>query len=134
MEDYQVDTNVLLRYLAHDVPSQYQKVRRLFNKAKTGEVTLNICEPVFIETAVMLKNYFKFPKDQIVDFLHDLLNASYLNIENSSQLAPAVDAYSQNSIDFVDAVLLIRAYINGRQIFTFDSKLALLASSQEKTN
>ncbi|MBI5356690.1 PIN domain-containing protein [Candidatus Collierbacteria bacterium] len=134
MENYQLDTNALLRYLAHDIPSKYQKVRYLFNKAKNGQVTLNICEPVFIETAVMLKQYFKFPKDKVVDFLHDLLNASYLNIENSSRLAPAIDIYSQNSIDLVDAIVLVRAYINNQQIFTFDSKLSLLASSREKAN
>ena len=83
---------------------------------------------------ILLKNYFKFPKDKIVGFLHDLLNTSYLNIENSSRLAPAIDIYSQNSIDLVDAIILIRAYVNNHHVFTFDSKLALLASSQEKAN
>lgn len=134
MDEYQVDTNALLRYLAHDIPGEYQKTRWLFNKAKNGRVALDICEPVFIETAVMLKNYFKFPKGQITSFLHDLLNTSYLNIENASQLASAVNLYSQNSIDLVDAILLIRAQTNRQKIFTFDSRLSLLASSQEKAN
>ncbi len=131
---YQLDTNVLLRYLTHDIPGKYQKVRLLFDLAKKGRMTLHICEPVFIETAVMLRNYFKFPKEKIISFLQDLLNASHLIIENSTQLASAVTVYSQYPIDLVDAVLLVRSQIHRRQIFTFDSKLALLASAQEKSN
>jgi predicted nucleic-acid-binding protein len=131
---YQLDTNALLRYLTHDIPGKYQSVRWLFNLAKKGKVTLHICEPIFVETSVMLRNYFKFPKEKIVSFLQDLLNSSHLNIENSTQLASAVALYSQYSIDLVDAVLLVRSQVNRQQIFTFDSKLALLASAQEKTN
>lgn len=129
MQSYQLDTNALLRYLTHDIPGEYQKTQQLFNQAKKGRVKLAICEPVFLETAVMLRNYFKFPKDKVVSFLHDLLNISYLTIENASQLAPAISLYSQNSIDLVDAIFLIRAQIGQQQVFTFDSHLSRLATA-----
>lgn len=131
MDVYQVDTNALLRYLTHDIPGEYQKTRLLFNQAKRGRAELHVCEPVFLETAVMLKNYFKFPKEKIVNFLQDLLNTSYLNVENAAQLASAVNIYSQNSVDLVDAILLMRAQTSQQRIFTFDSRLFLLASSQQ---
>lgn len=131
MDEYQLDTNALLRYLTHDIIGEYQKTRTLFNQAKNGRMKLYVCEPVFLETAVMLKRYFKFPKEKVVSFLRDLLNTSYLNIENSAQLASAVNIYSQNSIDLVDAILLMRAQVNRQRIFTFDSRLLLLASSQQ---
>lgn len=131
MDEYQLDTNSLLRYLTHDIPGEYQKTRRLFNLANGGRVKLYICEPVFLETAVTLKNYFKFPKEKVVNFLRDLLNTSYLNIENGGQLASAVNIYSQNSIDLVDAILLMRIQTNRQRVFTFDSRLSLLASLQQ---
>ena len=130
----QFDTNALLRYTTNDVPKEADIVEILIKKAKDGTVSLYICEPIFIETAVMLKQYFKFPKGKIVSVLSFLINSPELNIENRQNLLRALGVYAEYSVDFVDCVLLVRAQTQGRQVFTFDSKLALLASSQEKAN
>ncbi len=130
----QLDTNALLRYTTNDVPKEADMVEMLIKKAKEGTVSLYICEPIFIETAVMLKQYFKFPKGKIVSALSFLINSPELHIENRQNLLRALGVYAEHSVDFVDCVLLVRAQTQKRQVFTFDSKLALLASSQEKAN
>jgi len=109
-------------------------VEVLIKKAKEGTVSLYICEPIFIETAVMLKQYFKFPKGKIVSILSFLINSPELHIENRQGLLRALGVYAEYSVDFVDCVLLVRTQMQNQQIFTFDVRLSLLASSQEKAN
>ncbi len=129
MRSYQLDTNALLRYITNDIRVQADQVELLFKKAIKGSVSLHICEPVFIETAVMLRNYFKFPKNKIVEALTPLLNSPELEIENRHQLTLAISIYSNKDLDLVDCILLIRAQNRKQQIFTFDSKLQTLFSS-----
>ncbi|KKU06435.1 MAG: PilT protein domain protein [Candidatus Magasanikbacteria bacterium GW2011_GWA2_45_39] len=130
----QLDTNALLRYTTNDIPKEADMVEVLIKKAKEGTVSLYICEPIFIETAVMLKQYFKFPKGKIVSILSFLINSPELHIENRQGLLRALGVYAEYSVDFVDCVLLVRTQMQNQQIFTFDVRLSLLASSQEKAN
>jgi predicted nucleic-acid-binding protein len=127
MTTYQLDTNVLLRYLTRDIPTQAKQALQLVNQAEKKEVTLEICEPVFIETAVMLRNYYKFPKTRVVNFLKDLLLSPCFRIENSHLLSLAIVTYSQSPIDFVDSILLIRSQTLNHKLFSFDRHLTSLA-------
>ena len=121
---YTLYTNCLLRYLTCDIPTQAKKVRNLMSTAKKHQVRLSVCEPIFIETAVMLKNYFKYDRDKVFLLLSDLLAAPELEIENRDRLAKATVLYHETSVDFTDCILLIYAQTQRYKVFTFDSKLA----------
>jgi predicted nucleic acid-binding protein len=41
MENRFVDTNVFLRYLTKDDPSEYERCREMFKKALEGEITIS---------------------------------------------------------------------------------------------
>lgn len=134
MTTYQVDTNALLRFLTKDVPRQAKATENLLNQAWQRLVNLEICEPVFIETAVALRNYFKFPKIKVVEMLESLLSFPNIDIENRQQIAQALDIFAQVDLDLTDCLIYLRAKAKRQRIFTFDSKLSLLASAQEKAN
>lgn len=127
--NYQLDTNCLLRYLTRDIPAQAKQMHQLVSETSTNQHQLFICEPIFIETAVMLKNYFKFPKDKVASLLIDLLSTPIFDIENHDLLLKATALYEDQPLDFVDCILFIRAQTHNHQIFTFDSKLTNLAQS-----
>lgn len=123
MTSYQLDTNALLRYLTQDIPALAKQVHDLIIQAQKNRVRLYVCEPVFIETAVMLRNYYKFPKPQVAELLISLLSAKELIIENSANLSKACAIYRDTSIDLIDSILLIRSQTLKHQLFTFDQKL-----------
>jgi len=123
MISYQLDTNTLFRFLTNDIPRQRSQVEDLIRKAKRHQVTLHVCEPIFIETAVTLKNYFKYPKNKIVDLLGLLINSSELTIENRQLLIKSLDTYADHALDFVDCVLLIRTQTLNHRLFSFDRPL-----------
>ncbi|HBC73239.1 TPA: hypothetical protein DCZ90_05495 [Candidatus Amesbacteria bacterium] len=126
MISYQLDTNTLFRFLTNDIPRQRSQVEDLIRKAKRHQVTLHVCEPIFIETAVTLKNYFKYPKNKIVDLLGLLINSSELTIENRQLLIKSLDTYADHALDFVDCVLLIRTQTLNHRLFSFDRHLLSL--------
>lgn len=134
MITYQVDTNILLRFLLQDIPEKTAQVAKMFRKAEAGEIVLEISEPVFIEMAVALKNYCKLPKERIIPMLEKILSLSWISLENSQYLRPAALLYSSHGLDFTDCVVLARAMKKSHRIFTFDSKLSLLASSQSNAS
>ena len=126
MISYQLDTNTLFRFLTNDIPRQRSQVEDLIRKAKRHQVTLHVCEPIFIETAVTLKNYFKYPKNKIVDLLGLLINSSELTIENRQLLIKSLDTYADHALDFVDCVLLMRTQTLNHRLFSFDRHLLSL--------
>lgn len=128
MDTYQLDTNVLLRYLTQDRPIETLKACQLFAKAQKGEVKIVISEPVFIETTVTLNNYFKYPRQKIVFLLETLLSPEWITVENTISIYQAVNLYSTTSLDFVDCLLLIRTKEKKHKIFSFDKNLNILAT------
>lgn len=129
MNTWQLDTNVLLRFLTQDDPAKAKEVDILFSKAEQGKFRLEICEPVFVETAVSLRNYFKFPRDQVTELLKTLLSRAWLQIENHEVISQALHFYQSSALDLVDCLIFIRAKINKQRIFTFDAKLNELVES-----
>lgn len=134
MITYQLDTNILLRFLLRDIPAKTAQVSKIFRQAEAGRIQLEISEPVFIETAVGLKNYCKLPKERIVPMLEKIISLSWLRLENSQYLRPALLLYAAHGLDFTDCVILARAIAKSHQIFTFDRKLSLLSSPQKKAD
>lgn len=129
MTAYQVDTNALLRFLTRDIPRQAKAMENLLRQAKQQMVNLEICEPVFIETAVALRNYFKFPKAKVVEMLESLLSFPEIEIENRQQVTQAIAIYSQTDLDLTDCLVYMRAKEKHQQIFTFDAHLSHLAAA-----
>ncbi len=99
------------------------------NLAKKHKAELHICEPIFIETAVMLKNYYKYNREKVFSLLSDLLAATDLAIENRDRLIQATSLYRETSIDFPDCILIIHARINQLKVLTFDEKVKNIAVS-----
>lgn len=128
MTSYQLDTNVILRFLTQDKPILARKAEALFSKAQKGEVLIEISEPVFIETVITLRNYYKFPKDKVVHLLETILSIDWIMVENHAIITQAMDLYSTTSLDLIDCLIFVRAKTKKQKIFTFDTALSKFAS------
>ena len=117
-----VDTNVLVRCLTLDDPSQVPAAEALL--AHPGGVW--VAKTVLLELEWVLRAAYKMPRTTIHMALGKLLGLPNLNAEDPDQIRQALDGYA-GGLDFADA-LHIAAYSADEGVFTFDAKFADVAS------
>ena len=118
-----VDTNVLLRFLLNDIPSQKKACEQLLKKAKNNEIELHVIQAVIFEIDFILRKYYLYEKGVIIQQLKSLVSARYIDIESRDIFGKALSIYEKRNISFVDSFLLSKAEIEKAEIFTFDKKL-----------
>lgn len=115
-----LDTNIILRWIFGDVPSQTKITDKLINSGKNLRVSkLVIAEVVYILEAK------GFTRREIFETLTRVLAQRDLYI-NRSTVAPALNMYLENpGVSFVDACLVFDARDHfAVPLYTFDKKLA----------
>lgn len=112
------DTNIVLRFLLNDIPSQSEKVRRLFASPPFYVSDVVISEAVFV-----LENSMEFDRRTIAHLLRGLI--AIPGLECRDHLLPqVVDLYEQKrSLSFVDCYSAVEAGVFGAKLYTFDKKL-----------
>jgi predicted nucleic-acid-binding protein len=95
-----VDTNVLVRLLTGDVPTQAAAARRLF---RAGPIW--IAKTVLLETGWVLRSVYGFEESAIRDAFTKLLGLKNVQAEDESGVATAL-ALTQHGIEFADAMHL----------------------------
>ncbi len=121
MKTYSVDTNIFLRYLIGDDKQKRRKVKTWFEKARKGKYSLVVEPFVIVEVAHMLSRYYKLPKQNVCELLRGILGLEFLLMDYRIDLARAIDMYESAGIDFVDALLYVRAKEKKANLLSFDS-------------
>ena len=119
-----VDTNVLLRYLLHDVESQQEEVDALI---AGGVATI---PEVFPEIVYVLGHSYKVDRQKISEALLTVLDE--IEVEHKEVIIHASKLYGETNLDYVDCVLIAYRKIEGREVFTFDKKLNNQLKREEK--
>lgn len=119
-----VDTNVLLRYLLHDVESQQEEVDALI---AGGVATI---PEVFPEIVYVLGHSYKVDRQKISEALLTLLDE--IEVEPKEVITHASKLYGETNLDYVDCVLVAYRKVEGREVFTFDKDLNKLLKREEK--
>jgi predicted nucleic-acid-binding protein len=117
------DTNLFLRYLTDDVPSQADLVEALLRRAASGEVTLVTTGLVIAEIVWTLESFYHISKRDIQAKVLAILNTSGLNVADSDLVLQAIGTYAEKNVDFIDAynaAWMLKH--NTSRIFTFDQK------------
>ena len=119
-----VDTNVLLRYFADDVPTQAETAKALL-ASLTSESPGFIGREVALEVVWVLERSYNLSRIRIANAFLDLLDEDGIVVENAEDVASAVILYRESSADFSDLMILAAAKRMGaRPLYTFDRKLA----------
>lgn len=124
---YLVDTNILIRYLTNDEPKHSLAVKKLFERAKSGEVTLRIPFIAITETVFTLASYYEVDRADIGRELLKILSAPGIVLTCPSWIIDAVDEYRANNVSFGDACLAAEARVEGVRIASFDKGLSKFA-------
>ena len=122
-----IDTNIILRFLLNDIPSQYEIAESMFLQAKKGKLNLIIPQIVIFEVAFMLEKQLKVKKKIQVEKIQTLLSANFLDIQDKTIFSSAIKLYEKFSLSLPDCFLIAKSQITGIPIFTFDKNLAKLS-------
>jgi len=118
-----IDTNVLVRYLVRDDPSQFERVRRLLTRAIASGESILVSSLVLLETECVLRSRYELSKSDIVAALSALLEASELEFEDEPSLEQALYSWKDSRADFADCLIDARHRRLGcRATATFGSK------------
>ncbi len=109
-----VDTNVLVRFLTHDEPDKTARAVRLMESPRVW-----IAKTVLLETEWVLRTLYGFPAERIAGALRGLAGLGNVDLEESEQVARAIDGY-EAGLDFADALHLASA--GGRRFASFDER------------
>lgn len=120
-----VDTNVLLRYLMEDEPSQVVLVRQLIRHQTTLGLRLFVSFTVLLETEWVLRTGFGMCKAEVLDLLDELARSETMAFDSPEAMDTALDLYRQGSADFADCLhLALVALADECPMYTFDRKAA----------
>ncbi len=101
-----IDTNVLLRYLTCDDPSQSAIARRVIESAERDGQRLFVPCVVLCELAWTLRGpRYRHTPAAIVSVLERILETPLFEIESRDTVVAAVTAYREGSADFADFVI-----------------------------
>lgn len=126
-----LDTNVLVRYIVQDDPSQLAAAKRLIGGCVAGGSTLFVPVTVMLELEWVLRSGFGFDKDDVLTTLSSLLSAAELTLESERALEVALQLFRKGSADFADCLHIALATQAGEHpLWTFDKGAARINGAQ----
>lgn len=123
MTSYFADTNIFLRFVLKDVPSQAQTAEKYFKHAKQREMRLIFMSETIVEIEYILRTVYKQTRIQISQYLSSLFAAPYIEVRNVENLQKALAIYQHSTIEFIDLLLYFTAQNENAEVLTFDKQL-----------
>jgi predicted nucleic-acid-binding protein len=118
-----LDTNILVRYLIQDDPTQSSKATELIERRLTQRNPGFISSLVMAETAWVLERAYDIPDREIAAAIERILQIEVLVVENESAVFTAMIAAKEGRGSFADALIgAIDAEAGCSRTFTFDRK------------
>lgn len=119
-----LDTNILVRFLVQDDPSQSAAARSLLDRCSAREPGF-VCREVLVELVWVLERAYGHTAPSISTALIGLLEAEELVLEDADDVATAAVAYGSGIADFADHMIAAASVRAGCDtLYTFDRKAA----------
>lgn len=116
-----LDTNVLVRYLAQDEPTQSVRATRLIEQEMSERMPGYISLPVLLETCWVLKRLYRATPDEVLATVRDLLDTRQVVLAQRTIVSAALARLAEAGGDFSDALIAECAADAGcERIVTFD--------------
>lgn len=119
-----VDTNVILRYLIHDVESQQKEVDEII---ANGAATF---PEVLPEVVYVLRKFYKVDRQKTAEALLRILDE--IEVAHKAVMIQAAKLYGTTNLDFVDCLFVAYRNVENLEVFTLDKDLNKLLKREEK--
>lgn len=121
-----LDTNVLVRFLVQDDPEQARLATELMEGLSDQDLGF-VGREVLVELVWVLERAYGYARGDIAAALDGLLSSVEVLIEDSDDVATAVDRYRNDGFGFADLMIAAAARRAGASaLVTFDRKAARL--------
>lgn len=115
-----VDTNVLVRHLTGDPPTQAAIATRYLEQADD----LLLPDLILAEVAYVLESFYETPRAQVAETLRAVLAFPAMRVVDDELLLRTVEVYDGHRLDFADAYLVASAERTGvEEIVSFDRSI-----------
>jgi predicted nucleic-acid-binding protein len=119
-----LDTNILVRYLTQDHPSQSAAAAREIEQAARSGTKLMISPVVLCELVWVLESAYGHSRSEVAGTLDRILRTAQFEVLEKDLLWPAVEEYRRGPGDFADYYLGRRHHQAGAEhTLTFDQHL-----------
>ena len=121
--DYFLDTNVVIRLVAADNPTQTERARLFFSRIERGEITVTFPEAILVEIVQVLssRNLYALPRLRVLHILTGILMLRGVRLALKHTYVQALEVFAEVNVDFPDALLIAymeRAGVS--ELVTFD--------------
>ena len=100
-----LDTNVLLRYMAQDDPSQSARATEIIERRLSARSPGFVSLACVLEIVWVLGSLYKRTRTEVADHIEMLLAADRLDVQNEQQVYDAVVALRSGTGSFEDALI-----------------------------
>ena len=120
-----IDTNILVRLITADDPTQLLAVERLMEKVEAEDGQLHIDSVTLCELAWVLRSRYQMNREQISSALESLLNVTILEIQDRDLVEKALHDFRTGLAGFPDYLIGWHNQKAGcTETLTFDRTLA----------
>lgn len=122
---YELDANVILRFVLHDHEELWAKATAIMEAASNGLVMLH-CDPVIVsEVIFVLASRYKISRARIVQTLERILKPESVVMPNKQRYLRALRIYAETNAHFGDACACAAAIEDCKgRLFSFDRSLS----------
>jgi predicted nucleic-acid-binding protein len=122
-----VDTNILVRFLVRDDEAQFDKARKLIKREVAAGRCVFVSHLVLLETEWVLRSRYSLPKNQIIEAVSGLLDATDVQFEDEPAVEEALFVWKDSTSDFADCLIGAKNRRLGcRATATFDARASKL--------
>jgi predicted nucleic acid-binding protein len=120
-----IDTNILIRLIAEDIPSQQEISKKLFREIENNKIAGIISILVIHEFINIAVNYYKKEKSEAINYILKLISFKKIEILEigKSEVIEIIKNCLALNIDFTDAYLLWVGSKENYEISTFDKRI-----------
>jgi predicted nucleic-acid-binding protein len=120
---YLIDTNIIIRLLVGDNEIQLKKSIEYFKKIETGELQVEILDGVLMEVYFVLTKFYKVNKIEVLKDLKTIISLKGVINSNKTTLFETFNILENKNIDFVDALICAKSFLEGYGKLSFDKDL-----------
>jgi len=99
-----IDTNVLVRFLVRDDETQFEKARKLIKREVAAGRRVFVNQLVLMESEWVLRSRYAVPKNQIIEAISGLLDATDIQFEDEPSIEEALFMWKDTAADFADCL------------------------------
>ena len=114
------DTNIFLRFILKDVPSQARIAKKLFRDAEAGKINIFVPQIIIFEIQFILNKYYLLSRKLVAEKLEKIVLAPFYFVQDRQSLLAAIGIYREKNISFVDSFLKAICENKNFKLLSFD--------------